>query len=222
MIFDMRALGAGDRYKIIGACITPRPIAWVTSQAADGSLNLSPFSFFNALGSDPPIIALGLVAHTEKRLKDTAANIRETGEFVVNLVGESSAEAMNLTSIDAPPEIDEIALADLLMVPSIAVAPPRVAEAPASFECVVRHYLETGVNQVAILAEVLHAHVGDEFLLDRERIHIDVPAMKLVSRLHGAGWYGRQTDKFEMLRPAWSDVVAAGGAEAFAAQRTGA
>lgn len=205
MQFDMKALDKGRRYKIIGSCITPRPIAWVSSLSADGTLNVSPFSFFNALGDDPPVVALGMVAHPEARLKDTPSNIQATGEFVINLVNEGNAEAMNLTSIDAPQGFDESTLAGLSMAPSTAVKPPRIANAPVSFECRLVHWLETGRNQVAIIAEVVHAHVADEFLLDRDRVLIDVPAMKLIARLHGAGWYGRQTDVFEMLRPRWAD-----------------
>lgn len=217
MLFDMRALDKARRYKIIGACITPRPIAWITSQSVEGVLNLSPFSFFNALGNDPPIFAVGMVAHPESRLKDTASNIHETGEFVVHLVDEAHAEIMNLTSTDAPPEIEEITLTDLELRPSVLVRPPRIESVPASFECSVRHFIETGPHQVAILAEVLVAHIRDEFMLDRERVHIDIPAMKLISRLHGAGWYGRQTDMFEMLRPSWSEIEGAGGIEAYRA-----
>lgn len=218
MQFDMRSLNKTNRYKIIGSCITPRPIAWVTSRSADGVLNVSPFSFFNALGSEPPIFALGMVAHPESRLKDTASNIREVGEFVVHLVDEAHCQVMNLTSIDAPSGVDESRLTDLQLTPSTMVAPPRIESAPASFECSVRHFIETGPHQVAVLAEVLFAHIRDEFILDRERIYIDVPAMNLVSRLHGAGWYGRQTDMFEMLRPSWKDVEEAGGIDAYRAQ----
>ena len=193
MQFDMKALDRGRRYKIIGSCITPRPIAWVSSLSADGTLNVSPFSFFNALGDNPPVVPLGMVAHPEARLKDTPSNIQTTGEFVINLVNEGNAEAMNLTSVDAPQGFDESALAGLHMAPSIAVKPPRIATAPVSFECRLVHWLETGPHQVAIIAEVVQAHIADEFLLDRDRITIDVPAMKLIARLHGAGWYGRRT-----------------------------
>ena len=176
---------------------TPRPIAWVTSQSREGVRNLSPFSFFNALGDNPPTIALGMVSHLEQRLKDTPLNIRDTGEFVVHLVDEAHGEAMNLTSVDAPADFDENLLARLELVPSARVAVQRIASAPVSFECKLPHFIETGPYQAAIIAEIVYAHVRDEFITDRDRIHIDVSAMKLISRLHGAGWYGRQTDTFK-------------------------
>lgn len=203
MHFDLRSLDKSSRYKIIGGCVTPRPIAWVTTRSPAGAINASPFSFFNALGDDPPVLVLGMVAHVEGRLKDTPTNIRATGEFVVNLVDAGHAKAMNLTSVDAPTGIDEAALAGLSLVPSIEVAPPRIETAPVSFECRTMHFIETGMNQVAIIGEVLRAHVQDRFVIDRDRVRLDISAMNLISRLHGAGWYGRQTDRFEMRRPSW-------------------
>jgi len=206
MDFDMKQLDRSSRYKIIGSCITPRPIAWVTTLSMDGVLNVAPFSFFNVLGDNPPVVVLGLAPHPERRLKDTPANIRDTGEFVINLVDEDHAQAMNLTAVDAPPQIEENVLAGLDMAASVAVAPPRIAAAPASFECRTMHFIETGVNQVAVLGEIVHAHVQDRFVLDPQRLHFDVPAMNLIARLHGAGWYARQTDRFEMLRPSWAEI----------------
>lgn len=207
MHFDMRELDRGSRYKIIGSCVTPRPIAWVTTRSVAGVVNASPFSFFNALGDDPPVIALGMVAHGEGRLKDTPSNIRATGEFVVNLVDEEHAWAMNLTSVDAPADVDEAVLAGLQLAPCEAVTAPRIATAPVSFECKTMHFVETGRHQVAIIGEVLHAHIQDRFIIDRERIHLDIPAMNLIARLHGAGWYGRQTNVFEMRRPSWQEAT---------------
>jgi flavin reductase (DIM6/NTAB) family NADH-FMN oxidoreductase RutF len=206
MHFDMRALDRSSRYKIIAACVTPRPIAWVSTRSPEGVVNLSPFSFFNALGDNPPVVVLGMVPHVEGRLKDTPTNIRATGEFVVHLVDEAHGAAMNLTSVDAPAGVDEAALAGIEMVSSEAVAAPRIATAPVAFECRTMHFIETGVNQVAIIGEVLHAHIQDRFVTNAERVHLDIPGMKLIARLHGAGWYGRQTDLFEMLRPSWRSV----------------
>ena len=127
MIFDMETLAAQNRYKILTATVTPRPIAWVTTISASGVINAAPFSFFNVMGHEPPTVAIGLLAGSE-RFKDTAANILDTGEFVVNLVAERNAEAMNITCIDAPPEIDELTLAGLTPAASQAVRPPRIAE----------------------------------------------------------------------------------------------
>lgn len=202
MQFDMETLPAQDRYKILTATVTPRPIAWITTRSAAGRLNAAPYSFFNVMGHEPPTVAVGLLAG-EGRLKDTAANILETGEFVVNLVGEANAEAMNLTAIDAPAEVDELALAGLRPCPSAAVAPPRIAEAPVAFECRLLASLPTGPHQVVVVGRVVRAHVADRFVADAGRCHIDTPALGLVARMHGSGWYARSTDLFQLDRPRW-------------------
>lgn len=201
MHWDMRKLGARDAYKLLGSCIVPRPIAWVSSQSRDGVPNLAPFSFFNALGNAPPVVVIGLVRAPDRDLKDTASNIHETGEFVINLVSEEDAQRMNQTSANLPPDGDEAMTAGIEMLPSLAVSPQRVASAPAAFECRTLHYIETGPSQVAVLGEVLMCHVQDRFIKDPARILLDIEAMHLIARMHGAGWYSRQTNRFEMLRP---------------------
>jgi flavin reductase (DIM6/NTAB) family NADH-FMN oxidoreductase RutF len=204
MLFDMETLEAANRYKILTATVTPRPIAWVTTLSEDGIVNAAPFSFFNALGSDPPIVALGLLP-TKSRFKDTAANIIATGEFVVNLVSEANAEAMNVTCIDAPPEVDELALAGLTPAPSQKIRPPRIAESPVSFECKMLTSLVTGPRQTVVIGRVVCAHIEDRFVQDKERCHIDTPALQLIGRMHGSGWYARCTDLFQMDRPTWAE-----------------
>lgn len=205
MEFDFATLPRAGRYKLMASCIAPRPIAWITSLSGDGLVNAAPYSFFNMLGDDPPTIVVGMMAHGDARLKDTAANIRTSGEFVVNIVSEDHAAAMNATCINAPPEVSEVDLAGLTLAPSSIVAPPRIATVPASFECRALHIIETGRNQLAVIGEVVFAHVADIFVEDSERLHIDTPAMGLVGRLHGAGWYARTTDRFQLARPTWQD-----------------
>jgi flavin reductase (DIM6/NTAB) family NADH-FMN oxidoreductase RutF len=196
-------LSADKRYKLLTATVTPRPIAWVTSQSVDGVVNAAPFSFFNVMGHEPPTVTLGLLRKADGGYKDTAANIMATGEFVINLVSEAMAESMNETCTNAPPEIDELQLAGLSAVPSLAVAPPRIAGCPVSFECRSLSSIVTGPCQVIVVATVLRAHIEDEFLLDAERCHVDTPALKLVSRMHGSGWYARSTDLFQLTRPSY-------------------
>ncbi|MFC7286702.1 flavin reductase family protein [Herminiimonas glaciei] len=203
MQFDMEQLSADKRYKLLTATVTPRPIAWVTSQSADGVVNAAPFSFFNVMGHEPPTVTLGLLRKADGGYKDTAANIMATGEFVINLVSEAMAESMNETCTNAPPEVDELQLAGLSAVPSLAVAPPRIAGCPVSFECRSLSSIVTGPCQVIVVATVLQAHIEDEFLLDTERCHVDTPALKLVSRMHGSGWYARSTDLFQLTRPSY-------------------
>ena len=149
MLFDMETLEAANRYKILTATVTPRPIAWVTTLSEDGVVNAAPYSFFNAFGNDPPIVAIGVLSGPG-RFKDSATNILATGEFVVNLVSEANAEAMNVTCIDAPPEIDEIDLAGLTPAASQKVRPPRIAESPASLECLEWGTLQIGNNRLII------------------------------------------------------------------------
>ena len=204
MQFDMRTLPQGARYKVLGSAVVPRPIAWVTTLSTAGVANAAPYSFFNVMGDAPPTIALGLLSAVRGGAKDTATNIIATGEFVVHTVTENDAAAMNLTCVDAPPEIDELAHAGIFTVPSSVVAPPRIPSAPAAFECRTLHRIETGPGQNVIIGEVLIAHVRDEFVLDAQRPYFDTPAMRLIARLHGSGWYSRQTDLFQMDRPIYS------------------
>jgi flavin reductase (DIM6/NTAB) family NADH-FMN oxidoreductase RutF len=201
MLFDMDQLSADKRYKILTATITPRPIAWVTTKSVDGIINAAPFSFFNVMGHEPPTVAIGLLRNADGGYKDTAENILATGEFVINLVSESMADAMNATCVDAPPDVDELKLAGLHATPSSIVSPPRITGCPVSFECRNLASIVTGPRQVTVIGTVLRAHIADEFIIDSERCHIDTPSLKLVSRMHGSGWYTRSTDLFELSRP---------------------
>lgn len=201
MEFDMRELPLAQRYKILGSTITPRPIAWVTSISAAGVINAAPFSFFNCVGVEPPLIVLGLLRDLKTgRMKDTATNLHENGEFTVNLVCESDGPVMNDTSAAAPPDVNELDYAGIATVPSRFVAPPRIASSPVSFECKVHQLTDIGM-QTVVLGEVLAAHIADEFISDREKLYFDTPAMKLIGRTHGAGWYVRNSDSFVMERP---------------------
>lgn len=214
MEFDMRSLPMPVRYKIINSTITPRPIAWITSLSASGVLNAAPYSFFNAVGTEPPLIVLGLLKEPRARtLKNTATNIIATGEFVVNLVGEHDAEKMNLCSVDAPADVSEIDYAGIETAPSVVVAPPRIATSPVSFECRKAVALDIGTQQTVVIGEVLYAHVRDEFVSDPERVYFDTPAMKLIGRTHGSGWYVRNGDSFQMERPRYDPERAGDGSD---------
>jgi flavin reductase (DIM6/NTAB) family NADH-FMN oxidoreductase RutF len=201
--FDFGAMAADARYRLLASTVMPRPIAWVVTADADGVVNAAPYSFFNVFGGDRPVVALGILARPG-RPKDTAANIRATGEFVVNLVPFALAEAMNQTCVDAPPEVDETALAGLETVPSLAVRPPRIAASPVGFECRLTHLLETGPGQLLAVGEVLHAHYARHVLTgDPDRPRVDAAALDLVGRMHGASAYTRTRDLFDLDRPHW-------------------
>lgn len=202
MKFDMRSLPMAARYKIVNSTITPRPIAWVTTVSKNGIGNAAPYSFFNCVGTEPPLIVLGLLKNPATRaIKDTGTNIIDTGEFVVNLVCEADAEKMNLCSVDAPPDVNEIDYAELETVPSELVSPLRIATAPVSFECRKHVALDIGTLQTVVIGEILMAHIRDEFISDPEKLYLDTPAMKLIGRTHGSGWYVRNSDQFQMERP---------------------
>lgn len=207
--FDFSKLETQQRYKLMAAAITPRPIAWVTTLSSEGVRNAAPYSFFNMMAADPPLIALGMMRRADGTHKDSATNILETKEFVVNLVTEADAAAMNFTCIDAPSEFDELAEAGLATAPSITIAPPRIATAPVAMECRLFQAIEAGPSTI-VLGEVVTFRVADEFI-DTERLHLDTLGMELVARMHGAGWYTRSTDLFQMERPQYASWMA--GAE---------
>ena len=210
MRYDLDKVAEPIAYKLLAATTIPRPIAWVVTKAPDGSLNAAPYSFFNVMGSAPPTIALGLMKAPDRGFKDTARNILDTGEFVVNLVPERLVQVMNLTSADAPPGVDELAFAGVATAPSTHVAPPRIADSPVSYECRALSSVVTGPNQVVVIGRVLAVHIEDRFLLDAERAHIDTPALDLVARSFGSD-YVRSRDTFSLARPTWAQLTAGGG-----------
>jgi len=202
MRYDMRELDLGTRYKLVNSTVTPRPIAWITTRSDSGVINAAPYSFFNACGIEPPMVMLGLLKDMKTgTYKDTASNIAANGEFVVNLVSEADVELMNLSSVDAPRDVSEIDYAGIATVPSDVVAPPRIASSPVSFECRKLEMLDIGRLQTVVIGEILIAHIGDEFIANAEKHYLDTPAMKLVGRTHGAGWYARTSDQFAINRP---------------------
>ncbi len=208
MRFDLSRVETAIAYKLLASTIVPRPIAWITTKDAEGRVNAAPYSFFNVMGSNPPTVVVGLLADPVRGFKDTARNILSTGEFVVNLVPESLVEAMNVTSLDAPTGVDELALAGLETTPSTDVAPPRIAASPVSFECVNHASIVTGPLQTIVVGRVLAIHVADRFVLDAGRGHIDTAGLDLVARGIGSDYY-RTHDTFQLARPTWAAWSAA-------------
>lgn len=204
MHFDMAALTGTERYRLMAGCIVPRPIAWVSTLSADGIGNVAPYSFFNMMGASPPLLVLGTMRLPDGRLKDTAANILETREFVVHLVGEPLLAAMNTTCIDAPPEVDEAALAGLAMRPSRMVAPPTIADAPVAYECRLFEHVEAAPETVILIGEVVAMEIADAFI-DAQRLRPDPYAMGLIGRVTGPGSYTRINADLSAERPVWAD-----------------
>ena len=199
MLFDFSVLAARERYKLLVSTVTPRPIAWVVSQDAQGVNNAAPFSFFNAFAGDPPVVGIGIGSRKPGQAKDSRANILETRQFVVNLVSEKNAEQMNITAIEFERGVDELVQAGLTTLPSVRVKPPRIAESPVAMECELIQIVDLGETGL-VLGRVLAMHVDDEFVLDASKPYIDTPNLKLIGRMHGTGWYARTSDLFEMPR----------------------
>ena len=200
MLFDFETLPPQERYKLMVSTVLPRPIAWVVTQDLQGRLNAAPYSFFNVFANDPPTLVIGIGGRRPGDAKDTGANIRETGQFVVNLISEANLPAMNITAIDFPPEVDELAQAGLTTLPSTKIKVPRIAESPVAFECERLMAVELNTDRVLVMGKILAMHVRDDCVLNAERNYIDSPKLDLVGRMHGAGWYTRTTDLIEMAR----------------------
>ena len=198
MIIDPASTPSLSIYKLMVGSIVPRPIAFVSTLSAGGIRNLAPFSFFNGVCAEPPVICFSVSARTPG--KDTLANVRETGEFVVNIVSEEIAEQMNLCAGEYPADVDEFEVSGLTAEPSDLVRPPRVRESPVSMECKLRQIVEVSNlprGASLVLGEVLRFHVEDAIFHD---FRIDPDGLRAVGRM-GGNVYTRTRDRFEMIRP---------------------
>jgi len=190
---------ADRAYTILASLVTPRPIALVTTISADGKVNAAPFSFFNLLGAKPPICAFAPGDRNNGTPKDTALNIRAMHEFVVNLVDESIAEAMNQCAASLPFGESELTRAGLTAAPSSVVKPPRIAESPASLECVEWGTLQIGSNRV-VIGLIKRIHLRDE-LFDAEKKRVRTEKLLTIGRMASPHWYCKTGERFEMKRP---------------------
>jgi len=199
MELDLEGSHESRGYALLVSLVTPRPIAWITSVGADGVVNAAPFSFFNVLGSSPPIVGVCPGDRADGGPKDTARNIRQSHEFVVNLVDEGLAEAMNRTAASLPYGVSELEGSGLSTTPSSSVGPPRIREAPASLECKEWGTLQIGDNRL-IIGLVKRIHVRDE-LYDPVTQRIRSERFAVIGRMASPSWYCRTGDRFEMVRP---------------------
>ncbi len=198
MQFDLTGADRSQAYRLLASVVVPRPIALVTTLGPDGTANAAPFSFFNLLGSSPPVVGLNIADRSADTPKDTRANIERTGEFVVNLVPESLARSMNVCAVDFPAGVSELDAARLTTLPSAQLAVPRLAESPVNLECRLHSIIPLGDNRI-VLAEVVFLHIRDEFL-DPDSLRVRTEALGLIGRMHGGGWYARTTDLFDLPR----------------------
>lgn len=195
--FDAGKISWQDQYKLMIGSVTPRPIALVTTLGRNGP-NAAPFSFFNAVGSDPAMLMFS-VGDKVAGAKDTVRNIRETPEFVVHIVSDAIKEQMNICAVDYAPEINELEKAGFTAVPSSRVRPPRIAEAPVALECKLMQIIDLGRKPYhVVFGEVVYFHYHDGIV--NERFHVDAGRINPIGRLAGKGGYARITDRFEMPR----------------------
>ncbi len=201
MQLDFNTLEPLERYRWLASTITPRPIAWVSSQSEAGVSNLAPFSFFQVISDDPPTLMVNVNHRADGGLKDTLLNVQASGELVIQLVSFAQAGAMNASAAVLPYGISEFEQYGIASLPSQRVLPPRVAGAAVAFECRVAQiqaYPADKPNCHLIFAEVLLAHIDDAVLTEQGRI--DAHKLDLVGRLGGMA-YSRTRDTFEMRRP---------------------
>jgi flavin reductase (DIM6/NTAB) family NADH-FMN oxidoreductase RutF len=192
-------LSPREAYALMLSVIIPRPIGWISTVGADGTLNLAPFSFFNGVNGNPPMVMFSVAGRRGGAVKDTLRNAQETREFVANIVDESLAEAMNLTSGEWPYEIDEFALAKLETAPSVEVRPPRVAAAGAAMEARVHQIVPVeGTRSTMVIGQVLRYHIRADLL--RANGMVDAALLKPVARM-GGDEYGTLGRVFSMKRP---------------------
>jgi flavin reductase (DIM6/NTAB) family NADH-FMN oxidoreductase RutF len=198
MIFDPTEATAQTNYKLLIGSIVPRPIAFVSTISAEGIHNLAPFSFFTAISGNPPVVCFSPTHRMPP--KDTLANIRATGEFVVNIVSEEIAAQMNLCSGDYPPATDEFEISGLTPIPSDLVRPSRVKESRVNMECRVLQIVDVSARPLGgslVIGEVLRFHVDDAIVED---FRIDPDKLRAVGRMGGTA-YARTLDRFDMTRP---------------------
>jgi flavin reductase (DIM6/NTAB) family NADH-FMN oxidoreductase RutF len=210
MFFDLSKMAAQESYNLLNGLVAPRPIAWVTSMDLDGKLNAAPFSAYNYVGTDPPIVAIGIanLPGPGRIAKDTARNIGDTREFVINVVDEACAQAMVTSSIDFPTEINEFQVAGIETAPSMVVHVPRILNAPASLECREITTMEIGTSRI-VLAQVVAIHVRDEFI-DTTGPYVLAEELHAIGRMNGLGMYVRTRDSFfQIPRMTYSEWIKA-------------
>src|SRR5215213_1954319 len=205
---DPQMLGERETYKLLIGCVVPRPIAWVSTLDLAGVRNLAPFSFFNAIGSNPPALSISInyVDSLDQR-KDTLRNIIDTGEFVINIVDEDLALAMNATAANYPSSVDEFEIAGVAATPSVMVRPARVAGAPVSLECKLFTLVPVGQGpgSATVVIGVIHMiHVRSDSI--NERHYIDITKLRPIARLAGAS-YAYVHETFDMVRPLYNKAT---------------
>ena len=196
MDLELATLPALERYKLLIGLVIPRPIAWVSTFSENGVANCAPFSFFNVISEDPPLCILSFNWRSDREIKHTLKNIRRTGEFVVNLADEASANAMHLSGTELPEAESEFAKFGLTPVPAKLVKHPRIAEAAASLECRVERRINFGPEREMVVGEILLIHARDG-IIDPVTKRISEELYRPVGRLF-ANRYCTTRERFDL------------------------
>jgi flavin reductase (DIM6/NTAB) family NADH-FMN oxidoreductase RutF len=195
--FDPAQLTEAQQYKLMTGSIVPRPIALVTTLGELGP-NAAPFSLFNLVATEPPILFISVGNQVDGREKDTVQNLRKNPEFVVHIVSHAMVERMNVCSTNFPTGVNELEKAGFSVVPARKVSPPRIAESPAQFECRVINIIDIGARHHFVLGEVLWFHYHEDVVDERQRVNFE--KLNPVGRLTGP-MYARLTETFKLVRP---------------------
>lgn len=202
MQFDFTTLAPRDRYRLLTNFVGPRPIALVTTRNADGSNNAAPMSFFNVISSEPPLLVLGIASKPDQE-KDTAANIRRTGEFAIHMVDMDMSKTMLIAGLPVPSGVDELSLAGVETAPCETIDASRINGASCVFECRTERLLDWP-NRVLVIGEVQHMHVRRD-CLDAEGRYVNPDIYQPIARLHGDS-YITSDKQFDLQAPDMDDV----------------
>lgn len=183
MRFDTASLDADAAYRLLSSAVVPRPIAWLTTLNANGSVNLAPFSFFNAVSSEPPMIVVSIEDRAPGSEKDSLVNIKRTRSFVHHVVTEELLEAVVTSAIEFPSDISEIEVTGLKLVDSDHVSAPRLLNAPVALECELETLVRVGQAATLVIAKVVCFHVGDELYKNGR---IESAGLQAVGRMSGS------------------------------------
>jgi flavin reductase (DIM6/NTAB) family NADH-FMN oxidoreductase RutF len=201
--FDLAKLEPRERYKLLIGLVVPRPIALVTTVSRAGVVNTAPYSFFNMFSENPAVVVIGIDARPDGSMKDSAKNARDTGVFVVNLVDEGLAAAMNDCAVDFPPETSETGTLGLPLATGIHVPVPHLVDAPAALECRKMMMINIGPGRELLVGEVLGVQVRSG-IVDRDTLRVDLDVYRPVGRLAGS-LYARQHDRFTLERESFAE-----------------
>jgi flavin reductase (DIM6/NTAB) family NADH-FMN oxidoreductase RutF len=193
---DFAALTPSERYKLLIGLVIPRPIAWISTMSEAGVPNCAPFSFFNVFSEAPPLCMVSFNARTDGHIKHTLKNIRRSGEFVVNLVDEATANAMHISSYEFPEQESEFEQAGLTPVPARLVAQPRIEQAAAALECRVERRLQWGTGREIVIGEILLVHARDG-IIDPQSKRVSETGYRPIGRLY-ANRYCTTRQRFDL------------------------